>query len=132
MPIMLDRHVAGTVAGAPRHLQRRHRRRDRPRTTRPAALVWIAHTEQHDITELRTVVPDGIEVYNLHANIDPKIRGPYLGLDPDGAIEAAVKFADTNPGGPEPDLALLVVPSSRTSPRSIAGTSSSAMAGTSP
>jgi hypothetical protein len=70
-------------------------------------LTWIAHTEQHDLTQLDTLLPDGIEVYNLHANIDPKIRGPYLGLDPAGAISAAVEFADTQPGHPEPDLALL-------------------------
>jgi hypothetical protein len=31
----------------------------------------------------------------------------YLGLDAYGAIAAAVEFADTNEGGPEPDLALL-------------------------
>jgi hypothetical protein len=70
-------------------------------------LIWIAHTEQHPIEELRTVAPDGIELYNLHANLDPDIRRDYLGLDSAGAIAAAVEFADTNEGGPEPDLALL-------------------------
>src|SRR5690606_40586739 len=38
---------------------------------------------------------------------DPDIRRDYLGLDSAGAIAAAVEFADTNEGGPEPDLALL-------------------------
>lgn len=70
-------------------------------------LVWIAHTEQHEIDQLRTLVPDGIELYNLHANIAPDIRQTYLGLDPAGAVSAAVQFADTQPGHPEPDLALL-------------------------
>jgi len=106
MPVMMHRHPPGTV-------QQRH---DIYNGVDAAAiqayrdaggLAWIAHTEQHDIDQLRTLLPDGIEVYNLHANIDPKIRGPYLGLDPAGAISAAVEFADTNPGHPEPDLALL-------------------------
>src|SRR4029079_16414072 len=35
------------------------------------------------------------------------IRSMYLGLDSGGAIQAAAEFADTNPGHPEPDLALL-------------------------
>src|SRR5690242_8475491 len=106
MPVMLHRHVPGTV-------QQRHDTYNgvdlaAMQAFRDAGgLAWIAHTEQHDITQLRTLLPDGIEVYNLHANIDPKIRGPYLGLDPDAAIAAAVQFADTQPGHPEPDLALL-------------------------
>ena len=106
MPIMLDHHVPGTV-------QERHDIYNGTDATAIAAmrdagaLVWIAHTEQHPHDELMRVLPDGIEVYNLHANLDPKIRGPFLGLDPAGAIENAVEFADTNEGHPEPDLALL-------------------------
>nr|HEX4314442.1 hypothetical protein [Kofleriaceae bacterium] len=107
MPIMLDRHVA-----AP-DLQARHDLYNADTADAMAAyrtaggLAWIAHTEEHAIDELRAVAPDGVELYNLHANIDPKIRGPYLGLDPSGAIDAAVDFVPTEPGGPEPDLALL-------------------------
>ena len=106
MPVMLHRHVPGDAT----------QRHDTYNAVDAAAvqafrdaggLVWIAHTEQHDIAQLRDLQPDGIEVYNLHANIDPKIRGPYLNLDPDAAIVAAVQFADTQPGHPEPDLALL-------------------------
>jgi hypothetical protein len=106
MPIMLDRHVTGTV-------QERHDIYNGTDATAIAAmrdagaLVWVAHTEQHPTDELRTVAPDGIELYNLHANLDPDIREQYLGLDSAGAIAAAVEFADTNEGGPEPDLALL-------------------------
>jgi hypothetical protein len=106
MPVMLHHHVPGTV-------QQRHDTYngvDAAAITAfrdAGALAWIAHTEQHPIDQLRALQPDGIEVYNLHANIDPKIRGPYLGLDPSGAISAAVEFADTNSGHPEPDLALL-------------------------
>jgi hypothetical protein len=107
MPVMLHRHVtAATVA----------ERHDIYNAVDPSAvaafrdaggLTWIAHTEQHDIDQLRTLLPDGIEVYNLHANIDPNIRMTYLGLDGPSAIANAVNFADTQPGHPEPDLMLL-------------------------
>jgi hypothetical protein len=106
MPVMLDRHPPGTVA-------ERHAIYN---GVDPAAidafhaaggLAWIAHTEQHPIEQLRLLQPDGIEVYNLHANIAPDIRETYLGLPPDDAITAAVAFADTQPGHPEPDLAIL-------------------------
>jgi hypothetical protein len=106
MPIMLDHHVPGTV-------DERHDIYNGSSATAIAAmrdagaLIWVAHTEQHPTEELRTVAPDGIELYNLHANIDPKIRADYLGLNGYEAISSAVEFADTNEGGPEPDLALL-------------------------
>ncbi|HEX5060746.1 MAG TPA: hypothetical protein VFV99_15360, partial [Kofleriaceae bacterium] len=106
MPIMLDHHVAGTV-------QERHDIYNGTSATAiqamrdAGALIWVAHTEQHPTDELRTVAPNGVELYNLHANIDPKIRADFLGLDGYGAITNAVEFADTNEGGPEPDLALL-------------------------
>ena len=106
MPIMLDRHVPGTVDE--RHaIYNGTSAADIAAMRDAGALIWIAHSEQHPIEELRTVVPDGIELYNLHANLDPDIRRDYLGLDSAGAIAAAVEFADTNEGGPEPDLALL-------------------------
>jgi hypothetical protein len=106
MPIMLDRHVAGTPG-------ERHDTYDGDDPANAAAfraaggLVWVAHTESKSLDVLRAVAPDGIEVYNLHANIDPDIRRDFLGLPPAGAIAAAAEFADTNPGHPEPDLAML-------------------------
>jgi hypothetical protein len=106
MPIMLERHVAGDV-------QQRHDTYNGMDAAAVQAyrdaggLAWVAHTESKTLDELHLTTPDGIEVYNLHANIDPKIRPMYLGLDAGGAIEAAAQFADTNPGHPEPDLALL-------------------------
>ncbi|MFT3700463.1 MAG: hypothetical protein QM831_45385 [Kofleriaceae bacterium] len=107
MPIMLHHHPDAAS------VQERHdiyNGLDVPTETKfrdAGGLVWIAHTEQHDIDQLRTLIPDGVELYNLHANIAPDIRETYLGLDPSGAISAAVQFADTQPGHPEPDLALL-------------------------
>ncbi len=106
MPIMLDRHVEGTV-------QQRHDIYNGLDAASIAAMraagakIWIPHTEQRSHELILGVAPDGLEVYNLHANIDPKIRPMYLGLDAYGAITSAVEFADTNEGGPEPDLALL-------------------------
>lgn len=106
MPIMLHHHVPGDAAA--RHATYNAVDAAAMTAFRDAgALDWIAHTEQHDLAQLRALQPDGIEVYNLHANIDPKIRGPYLNLDPEGAISAAVQFADTTNQGLEPDLALL-------------------------
>src|SRR5262245_34035511 len=106
MPIMFDHHVAGTVQE--RHSIYHGNSPAAVTAMRDAgAMIWVAHTEQHPIDELRTVAPDGIELYNLHANIDPKIRADFLGLEGYTAISAAVEFADTNPGHPEPDLALL-------------------------
>ncbi len=44
-------------------------------------LAWIAHTEQRDVEELKTLGIEGIEVYQLHANLDPDIRSEALGLE---------------------------------------------------
>ena len=106
MPIMLHHHVPGTVAE--RHAIYNGVDAASMQAFRDAGgLDWIAHTEQHDLAQLRDLKPDGLEVYNLHANLDPSIRETYLGLDPAGAITAAANFADTTEGHPEPDLALL-------------------------
>jgi hypothetical protein len=106
MPIMLDRHVIGTVA-------ERHALYNGDDTVAADAfraaggLVWIPHSEQRTADHIREIAPNGMEIYQLHANIDPDIRMDHLGLDGYGAISAVAEFADTNPGGPEPDLALI-------------------------
>lgn len=106
MPIMLDRHPPGTIAE--RHAIYNGNDAATSAAYRAAGgLVWVAHTESKTLETLREVTPDGIEVYNLHANIDPEIRKDYLGLSPGGAISAALVFADNQPGHPEPDLAML-------------------------
>ncbi len=106
MPIMLDRHVTGTVAE--RHAIYNADTPEAVTAFRDAgATVWIAHTEQRTTAQLVTLAPDGIEIYNLHANLDPDIRRDFLGLSEDGAITAALDFAGMDANGPEPDLALL-------------------------
>ncbi|MEZ4367937.1 MAG: hypothetical protein R2939_16900 [Kofleriaceae bacterium] len=106
MPIMLDRHVDGDVAT--RHDT--YNARDAAAITamrEAGAKIWIPHTEQWTAADVRAVLPDGLEAYNLHANLDPDIRAEFLGLPASGAIAAVASFADTNPDGPEPDLALI-------------------------
>lgn len=112
MPIMLDAHVPGTVAE--RHDVYNGDDAATVAALRAAgALVWIPHTEQRTTAELLALDPDGVEIYQLHANIDPDIRRDHLGLDASGAITAVLDFADTSAAGPEPDLAFLsfVLPS---------------------
>jgi hypothetical protein len=53
------------------------------------ALVVIPHTESRELSLLRTLSPDAIEIYNLHANLDPKIRKASLGQKP---FEHIAKF----------------------------------------
>lgn len=106
MPIMLDRHPPGTVEE--RHATYNGNDVASATAFRDAGgLVWLAHTESQPLERMRAIQPDGIEVYNLHANLDPDIRKDYLGLPAAGAIQEALIFADSNPGHPEPDLALL-------------------------
>lgn len=106
MPVMLDEHVPGTVVER-RAIYNGDDAIDAAAFRAAGGLVWVAHTESKPIEMLRDVAPDGIEVYNLHANIDPDIREMYLGLPAAGAISAAAEFGDTNEGHPEPDLAML-------------------------
>jgi hypothetical protein len=70
------------------------------------ALVFYAHTESKTLDQIRGSQPDGIEIYNTHANIDPHIRPDYLGL---GALDYApmlLRFTDVR-NRLAPDLALL-------------------------
>lgn len=106
MPIMIDRHPAGTIE------ERKNVYNSNDAATADAfrelgGLTFLAHTESKDINHLRTVGLDGLEVYNLHANLDPNIREDYLGLDGPAGFRSALDFASQEPEGPEPDLAML-------------------------
>ncbi|MBN8609881.1 MAG: hypothetical protein J0L92_04825 [Deltaproteobacteria bacterium] len=70
------------------------------------AIVLYAHTEGHSLEQIRSSAPDGIEIYNTHANVDPNIREELLGL---GRLDyAAMLLRFTNAASRmEPDLALL-------------------------
>lgn len=71
------------------------------------ALAWVAHTESRDVAELATLALDGLEFYQLHANVDPDIREDYLGLDPSGFLTDAAPFFFGADPVPAPDLAPL-------------------------
>jgi hypothetical protein len=106
MPVMIDRHPDGTV-------EERHAayNAEDPATVALfrdiGGLVVIPHAESRDLERIRGLAPDGMEIYNLHANIDPDIREEFLGLPAAGAIQEVVEFADTTEEGAEPDLALM-------------------------
>jgi hypothetical protein len=107
MPVMLDRHpTAADVA-------ERHAIYNGDDVATVAAfrdaggLVWIPHSESRTVDHIREIAPNGLEVYQLHANIDPDIREDHLGLPGYTAIAAVAEFADTAPTAPEPDLAIL-------------------------
>ena len=75
------------------------------------AAVWISHTEEHPIEELRELGLDGFELYQLHANLDPGIREEFLGLEPYAYLGEVAPFFFPEENGildpPHPDLAPL-------------------------
>jgi hypothetical protein len=106
MPVMLDRHPPGELAA--RHdVYNGDSPEDVAAFRTAGGLVWIPHSESRTVEVIRDLAPDGMEIYNLHANLDPDIRADHLGLDSTGAIVAVAAFADTAADGPEPDLALM-------------------------
>lgn len=107
MPIMLDRHPTAATNQALHDIYNGDDAASAAAYRDAGGLVWMAHGEQHEVAELDAVGVDGMELYNLHANLDPNIRKQYLGLSESGAITAVANFADTQPGHPEPDLAFL-------------------------
>ncbi len=71
------------------------------------ALAWVAHTESRELAELATLGLDGLEMYQLHANLDPEIREEFLGLEPDGFLVGTAPFLFGKTPTPVPDLATL-------------------------
>lgn len=67
-------------------------------------LAWVAHTEGREVAELAPLGLDGLEFYQLHANLDPEIRMMDLGLPADDYLAQVVPFFFG--GSAEPDLAL--------------------------
>jgi hypothetical protein len=71
------------------------------------ALVFLAHTESRTPEYLKTIPVDGVEIFNIHAAIDPDIRRDYLGLDAYAAGASILPFTRQDDEGPQPDLAIL-------------------------
>ncbi len=69
------------------------------------ALVAIPHVEQSSIEWLRERQPDVLEIYNVHANIDPRIALVHLGYNPGPALVDLLRFRSLP--GVDPDMAFL-------------------------
>jgi hypothetical protein len=74
------------------------------------AVVFVNHTEQYDAAEIEPLGIDGIELYQLHANLAPDIREEDLGLERFGYIGDVAPFLFPElhdiDDPPHPDLAL--------------------------
>jgi hypothetical protein len=69
-------------------------------------LALVPHTESRSLDYLRDLGADGMEIYNIHANVDPEIRPEHLGLEPFGYAADLLLFTDARLEL-EPDLAVL-------------------------
>ncbi len=73
------------------------------------AIVIMPHTETNTKTValLQSLNLDGIEIYNIHANVNPQIRNRDLGFDYfDGLVDLLVFWIDPY-GKQQPDLAFM-------------------------
>lgn len=105
MPLMLERHPAGDL-DAMREAYEGDTPATRAALRDAGALIWQAHTEGRTVEELRASELDGLELYNLHANVAPDIREEDLGLEPASFVGDLLAFASASSPLP-PDLAVL-------------------------
>lgn len=85
----MENHIAGTVDQRKAVYGGDQAAQQTQLETDTNAVVAVPHTESRDIAALITLQPKVIEIYNLHANLDPKLRKAYLGLKP---FEHIAKF----------------------------------------
>lgn len=71
------------------------------------ALLFMPHSESKDYAWYAKLPFAAMEIYNLHANLDPDIRVDYLGKDAAGYFGMLLKFTNTAPSAPHPDLSFL-------------------------
>ena len=105
MPVGLEKHVAGAAS----ELKKIYSSEDTALDTKlkdAGAVLLQAHTESKPLTELKAHALDGVEVYNLHANLDPNIRKAQ-GLEPLGYLNDLAPFMAKDEKGPQPDLAFI-------------------------
>lgn len=93
MPVGLTRHPT-PVEGSLERAYRAGGARGARLFREAGALVAVAHPESFGRARLRAVAPDLIEVYNIHANVDPAIAVPTLGIDLDRLRADVLRFAD--------------------------------------
>jgi hypothetical protein len=112
MPVGLTRHLGDTEEE-----RRRNMNADDAmavaRFRAAGGVVLLPHGESRSIEVVRALAQAGLggmEIYNLHANVDPRIRTQWLGLDGLGAAAGLSPWlvgGAPSEGGPEPDLAAL-------------------------
>ncbi|MGE0788986.1 MAG: hypothetical protein AB7S26_25160 [Sandaracinaceae bacterium] len=105
MPLLLQRHP-GTDPASMNSAYEDDTTESRAALRAAGALIWQAHTEQRTVPELMASELDGLELYNLHANVAPDIRQDYLGLEPADFVGDLLLFARSGSSLP-PDLAVL-------------------------
>jgi hypothetical protein len=111
MPVGLQRHAGGGDITEAHGIYNREDAEAIAADVDAGALVFVNHTEGRSLEELAAVQAAGgagIEVFNLHAAFDPRIRGADLGLDPAGWLSEIVPFTGDE-GTAEPDLYFLGV-----------------------
>ncbi len=105
MPVGLEKHVAGAASELKKIYGGKDTALDKKLKDAGAVLLQ-AHTESKPLADLKAHALDGVEVYNLHANLDPKIRKT-MGLEPLGYLNDTAPFMGKDEKGPEPDLAFV-------------------------
>ena len=71
------------------------------------AIVGVPHSESRTLAWMQSLNPDVMEIYNYHANMDPKIREHDLGLAPFGKMGWLLTYLMDPYGTLTPDLAFL-------------------------
>lgn len=107
MPIGLQRHALETADAAARESAYHTDGPDGVSLFHEAgALVFVPHTEQRSLEYLRPLGADGLEIYNIHANVDLRIRPMWLGLGATDYVAELLKFVNAS-NHLEPDLSFL-------------------------
>lgn len=107
MPLALARHPA-PVAGSLDRAYRSSGSRGARLFREAGAIVALAHPETRSRAQVRAVAPEVIELYNIHANVDPAIAGPALGIDVPALHADILEFAA--PGSElDPDWGFLAI-----------------------
>ncbi|MCM0605174.1 MAG: hypothetical protein KA715_03720 [Xanthomonadaceae bacterium] len=70
-------------------------------------VVIIPHTEDKSVATIQSLGPDAIELYNLHANLDPKIRKRSLGAGGYSVIGGMINYILDPFSDLAPDLAFI-------------------------
>lgn len=107
MPIGMKKHIGGNSAERSQLYIANTSAALTTIKAQSGALVMVPHTEEQDMAKLSTLGMDGIEIYNFHANMDPKRREHDLGLRPFKATFAFFPYLFDLNGQEQPDLAFV-------------------------